>query len=170
MNIRPALLSDAPVIRAIYEPFVRHTSVSFEIDPPSLAEMERRILKCSETHGYFVAEQAGSVFGFAYASQYRIRSSYQSSAAVSVYLVPEAHGRKLGRALYDALIAHLIKRGFHTVIGVITIPNHLSERMHEAYGFTHIGTLKDVGRKFGNWHDTAIYQLIISDTTSDVHR
>jgi len=90
--------------------------------------MERRILKCSETHGYFVAEQAESVFGFAYASQYRIRSSYQSSAAVSVYLVPEAHG------------------------------------------FTHIGTLKDVGRKFGNWHDTAIYQLIISDTTSDVHR
>ena len=80
MNIRPALVSDAPVIRAIYEPFVRHTSVSFEIDPPSVAEMERRILKCSETHGYFVAEQAGSVFGFAYASQYRIRSSYQSSA------------------------------------------------------------------------------------------
>ena len=82
----------------------------------------------------------------------------------------EAHGRKLGWALYDALITHLIKRGFHTVIGVITIPNHLSARMHEAYGFTHIGSLKDVGRKFGNWHDTAIYQLIILDTTSDVHR
>ena len=132
--------------------------------------MERRILKCSETHGYFVAEQEGFVFGFAYASQYRIRTSYQNTAEVSVYLVPEAYGRKLGSALYDALIAHLIKRGFHTVIGVITIPNHLSARMHEAYGFTHIGSLKDVGRKFGNWHDTAIYQLIILDTTSDVHR
>ena len=170
MNIRPALVSDASAISAIYEPFVCHTPVSFEIDAPSVAEMERRIVKCSETHGYFVAEQADQVLGFAYASEYRIRHSYQNSAEISVYLVPEAHGRKLGWALYDALIAHLIKRGFHTVIGVITIPNHRSERMHEAYGFTHVGTLKDVGRKFGNWHDTAFYQLIISDTTSDVHR
>ena len=85
-------------------------------------------------------------------------------------MVREAHGWKLGWALYDALIAHLIKRGFHTVIGVITIPNHLSAWMHEAYGFTHMGSLKDVGRKLGNWYDTAIYQLIILDTTSDVHR
>ena len=56
------------------------------------------------------------------------------------------------------------------MIGVITILNHLSARMHEAYGFTHMGSLKDVGRKLGNWYDTAIYQLIILDATSDVHR
>ena len=56
------------------------------------------------------------------------------------------------------------------MIGVITIPNHLSAWVHEVYGFTHMGSLKDVGRKFGNWHNTAIYQLIILDTTSDVHR
>ena len=78
MNIRPALVSDASAIEAIYEPFVHHTSVSFEIDAPSVAEMEHRILKCSETRRYFVAEQAELILGFAYVSQYRIRTSYQT--------------------------------------------------------------------------------------------
>jgi L-amino acid N-acyltransferase YncA len=67
------------------------------------------------------------------------------------------------RALYKVLLAHLAARGFHTVIGIVTTPNPASVRLHNACGFEPVGTLREVGRKFDNWHGTAIYQRMIGN-------
>ena len=167
VTIRTARAEDAADIQAIYAPFVQETSVSFETVPPSVETMASRISSNLARHGYFVAQSDAGILGFAYASPYRPRPAYDRSAEVSVYLAPQAQGRGLAQALYRALFAHLAARGFHTAVAIVTLPNPQSAQLHERCGFAHVGSLQDVGRKFGQWHGTAIYQRMIGQ--ADLH-
>ena len=167
VTIRTARFEDAADIQAIYAPFVQETSVSFETVPPSVETMAERISSNLARHGYFVAESDAGILGFAYASPYRPRPAYDRTAEVSVYLAPQAQGRGLAQALYRALFAHLAARGFHTAVAIVTLPNPQSAQLHERCGFAHVGSLQDVGRKFGQWHGTAIYQRMIGQ--ADLH-
>lgn len=160
MQIRPATQDDAAAILAIYTPYVETTAISFEETAPDCDEMARRIAANSASHGYFVATQGGAVLGYAYGSTYRPRDAYRFTAEVSVYVGQNVQQRGVGRALYDVLIPHLEKRGFHTLIGIVTQPNPASVKLHEAFGFTHIGTTPQVGRKFEAWYDIGIWQRI----------
>ena len=167
VTIRTARAEDAADIQAIYAPFVQETSVSFETVPPSVETMAARISSNLARHGYFVAQSDAGILGFAYASPYRPRPAYDRTAEVSVYLAPQAQGRGLAQALYRALFAHLAARGFHTAVAIVTLPNPQSAQLHERCGFAHVGSLQDVGRKFGQWHGTAIYQRMIGQ--ADLH-
>ena len=167
VTIRTARAEDAADIQAIYAPFVQETSVSFETVPPSVETMAARISSNLARHGYFVAQSDAGILGFAYASPYRPRPAYDRTAEVSVYLAPQAQGRGLAQALYRALFAHLAARGFHTAVAIVTLPNPKSAQLHERCGFAHVGSLQDVGRKFGQWHGTAIYQRMIGQ--ADLH-
>jgi len=167
VTIRTARAEDAGDIQAIYAPFVQETSVSFETVPPSVETMAARISSSLARHGYFVAQSEAGILGFAYASPYRPRPAYDRTAEVSVYLAPQAQGRGIAQALYRALFAHLAARGFHTAVAIVTLPNPQSAQLHERCGFAHVGSLQDVGRKFGQWHGTAIYQRMIGE--ADLH-
>ena len=167
VTIRTARFEDAADIQAIYAPFVQETSVSFETVPPSVETMAERISSNLARHGYFVAQSEAGILGFAYASPYRPRPAYDRTAEVSVYLAPQAKGRGFAQALYRALFAHLAARGFHTAVAIVTLPNPQSAQLHERCGFAHVGSLRDVGRKFGQWHGTAIYQRMIGQ--ADLH-
>lgn len=158
--IRTATAADAAAIQAIYAHYVETTSISFEDTPPTVAEMADRI---AAQHVYLVAEEAGAVLGYAYAGRYRPRHAYRNTAEVSVYAAPTAAGRGIGTELYAALLKTLQETGFRTAIAVVTTPNPASERFHERMGFSHIGTLQDVGHKFGQWCGTALYQRALSD-------
>ena len=68
LTIRPASLSDAQAIQAIYTPYVEKTAITFEYEVPSVQEFEKRISKTIETYPYLVAEENGQVLGYAYAS------------------------------------------------------------------------------------------------------
>ena len=167
VTIRTARAEDAGDIQAIYAPFVQETSVSFETVPPNIETMALRISSNLTRHGYFVAQSDAGILGFAYASPYRPRPAYDRTAEVSVYLAPQAQGRGIAQALYRALFAHLAARGFHTAVAIVTLPNPQSAQLHERCGFAHVGSLQDVGRKFGQWHGTAIYQRMIGE--ADLH-
>src|SRR5579863_4036774 len=91
---------DARACAAIYAPFVRDTPVSFEEQPPSEAEIARRITAVSEGYPWLVAEVAGEVAGYAYACAHRDRAAYRWAAEVTVYVEEGRRGQGVGRALY----------------------------------------------------------------------
>ena len=153
-TVRPATADDAEAILAIYTPIVLETPISFETEPPSIAEMGQRITANSASHAYIVAERDGALLGYAYASAFRPRAAYARSCEVTAYVAADARGQGVGRRLYETLLPTLHGRGFHTAIAVITLPNDGSVALHEAFGFTKVGVLPEVGRKFDRWHDT----------------
>lgn len=157
MKIRPATVEDAAAICEVYAPYVESTAISFEEVVPSVDDMAGRIAHNAAVYGYFVAEVDGVVVGYAYGSQYAVRHAYRFTAEVSVYVSTEGRGKGVGRALYDALIPHMEAQGFHTLISIIALPNDVSAKLHERYGFIRTGTLPEVGYKFDCWHDIGIW-------------
>jgi phosphinothricin acetyltransferase len=81
---------------------------------------------------------------------------------VAVYVAATAHRRGVGRALYGRLLEILARQGFHMAYAGISLPNANSVGLHEAMGFRHIGTYREVGFKFGEWRDVGWWGLPIS--------
>jgi L-amino acid N-acyltransferase YncA len=150
---------DAPGCAAIYAPFVRDTVISFEEHPPSEQELERRIERISRTHPWLVAEHEGRLIGYAYGSPHHERPAYRWAADVAVYVAASHHRRGVGRALYGALMALLIRQGLYVACAGITLPNAASVALHDACGFTAVGVYRRIGFKHGAWHDVGWWQL-----------
>lgn len=161
MPVRDATEQDAEACAAIYAPYVTDTAITFEYDPPSAAEMARRIAASQRAHAWLVLEEEGRVVGYAYAGPFKERVAYRWSAEVSVYLEPGRRRSGSGRLLYEALFARLAERGFRTLVAVMTLPNDASEGLHRALGFEPAGTLRRVGWKHGEWRDVAWAQRSI---------
>jgi L-amino acid N-acyltransferase YncA len=161
MQVRDATEDDAGACAAIYAPYVTDTAITFEYDPPSAAEMARRIAASQRAHAWLVLEEEGRVVGYAYAGPFKERVAYRWSAEVSVYLEAGRRRSGSGRLLYEALFARLTERGFRTLIAVMTLPNDASEGLHRAFGFEPVGTLRRVGWKHGEWRDVAWAQRSI---------
>jgi L-amino acid N-acyltransferase YncA len=161
MQVRDATEDDARACAAIYAPYVTDTAITFEYDPPSAAEMARRIAASQRAHAWLVLEEEGRVVGYAYAGPFKERVAYRWSAEVSVYLEAGRRRSGSGRLLYEALFARLTERGFRTLVAVMTLPNDASEGLHRALGFEPVGTLRRVGWKHGEWRDVAWAQRSI---------
>lgn len=158
-RIRLVDVTDAAAIRAIYAPFITDNSTSFEAVVPDLAEMERRVQAGGDLYPWLVFERDGTVVGYAYASQHRARKAYQWSTEVSVYIHPSAHRSGVGRALYTALFDLLRKQQYVNAFAGVTLPNTSSVGLHESMGFVPVGVFKQIGFKFGQWHDVGWWHL-----------
>jgi L-amino acid N-acyltransferase YncA len=161
VHVRDATEDDAGACAAIYAPYVTDTAITFEYDPPSAAEMARRIATARRTHAWLVLEEEGRVVGYAYAGPYKERAAYRWSCEVSVYLEPGRRRGGRGRLLYEALFARLAERGFRTLVAGMTLPNDASEGLHRALDFEPIGTSRRIGWKHGQWLDVAWAQRSI---------
>jgi phosphinothricin acetyltransferase len=158
-RIRSIEVSDAAAVRDIYAPFVSDGATSFEVVPPDVSEMERRIMDLRARYPWLVFESDGKVLGFAYGSPHRARPAYQWCVDVSVYINSDWQHRGIGRALYTALLALLRRQGYFNAYAGIALPNRASVGLHESFGFTPIGIFERTGYKFGQWHDVIWLQL-----------
>ncbi|MFI7099835.1 GNAT family N-acetyltransferase [Streptomyces sp. NPDC050161] len=105
-----------------------------------------------------VGAARGALLGYATSSPFRPKAAYATSVEVTVYCAPHAAGRGIGTLLYRALFAALADEDVHRAYAGIAQPNAASTRLHTRFGFRHIGTYTEVGRKFGRYWDVAWYQ------------
>ena len=165
--VRDATVDDAAACARIYEPYVRDTVASFELEPPTAAEVAGRIAAALARHAWLVLEDDGRVVGYAYGSTFNARAAYDWTTSVSVYIEPGRRRTGAGRALYSALLDRLAARGYRTALAGIALPNDASVGLHTAMGFELVGTYRRVGWKLGRWNDVARYQRPLGDPTDD---
>ena len=158
--IRPSTDADLAAITAIYAHNVLHGTGTFELDPPSQAEMlGRRADVLGKGLPWLVAERGGQVLGYAYANHFRPRPAYRYCLEDSIYLHPEARGQGLGSLLLAELIARCEAAGARQMLAVIGDSQNLgSVGVHRRLGFEHTGLLKSSGWKFGRWLDVVLMQ------------
>jgi len=161
--IRLATPTDAVSMLAIYAPYIRNTSITFETGVPPVAVFANRVRSYLENWPWLVYEKNGQVVGYAYASSYRERMAYQWSVECSVYVHDDHLRSGIARALYTSLFAILKKQGFTTVYAVINLPNDRSVAFHEKMGFIYFATYVKVGYKLGKWKDVGWWQLQLND-------
>jgi L-amino acid N-acyltransferase YncA len=159
-QVRPSTLDDVAEIARIYGHYVRMSTATFELEPPSAEEMgDRRSKILAMGLPYLVAVENKAILGYAYAGQYRPRPGYRYAIEDSLYIDPEHVGRGLGGALLGALISGCEAGPWRQMVAVIgDTANLASIRLHERHGFRTIGTLKSVGWKFDRWVDSVLMQ------------
>ena len=154
-GIRVAGAADAPAIQAIYAPIVRDTHISFEIEPPSVDEIRRRIETAPVS---WLVRDEDPIVGFASAGPFRARPAYRWTAEASVYVAEGARRRGAGRELGAAILDTLRDAGYHSVMGVVALPNPASESLLQALGYERVGVIKEAGFKLDRWWDVALWQ------------
>jgi phosphinothricin acetyltransferase len=165
-TIRLAVPDDAEQIQAIYAPYC-FTPISFELAPPSVEEMQGRLVKVLGPYPWLVCEEGDQVLGYAYATKHRERAAYSWSVDTSVYVLQERQRHGIGRALYTSLLALLPLQGYVNAYAGVTLPNPASVGLHEAMGFQLVGVYKQVGFKCGAWHDVAWFQRPLQARSSE---
>ena len=149
--IRIATEADVPQILAIYAPYIRSTTHTFEYDVPSEAEFLQRFRTMTVQFPWLVYEEDGRILGYAYGSAPFERAAYRWCAEDSVYLLPEARGRGIGKKLCTALEQVLFYQGYRRIYALITAENTDSIAFHEKMGYKLRAELPDAGLKFGRW-------------------
>lgn len=165
LTIGPCAESHMEAIQAIYAHYVATNLATFELEPPSVAQMlSRRAEILQGGYPYLVAHRNAEVVGYAYGSAYRSRPAYRHTVEDSIYVAPGMRQSGIGSALLRELIRQCEQRGFRQMVGVVgNSANTGSLRVHEALGFARVGTLGCVGYKFGQWVDTVLMQRALGD-------
>jgi len=160
--IRVATPGDAADITAIYAPIVKTTTISFELEPPSVDDMRGKIVATLRQWPWLVSvDPNGRVNGYVYAGKHRDPGAYQWSVNTSVYIREDSRGQGVGRSLYLDLFERLRALGYFRAFAGIALPNGASVALHESVGFGAIGVYRAVGYKFGAWRDVGWWQLAL---------
>jgi phosphinothricin acetyltransferase len=160
LTTRAATRADVEAITAIYAGEVLEGTATFEVIPPDEAEMAFRLEKITAAGlPYLVAERAGVVVGYAYASPYHVRPAYRPTVEDSIYIAAGSRGTGVGGALLGALLADCTALDLRQMIALIGDSNNAASfRLHKAAGFEQVGVLKSVGYKHNRWLDVVVMQ------------
>lgn len=163
MIIRTAQESDLPELAEIYNYEVLNGTATFDVNPKDLDERREWLNSHNkDNHPLIVAEVDGHVAGYASLSPYRDKEAYAATVELSVYIGPDYRRRGIARELIGVILREAGEReDIHTVISVITGGNDASIRLHEEFGFTYCGTIREAGTKFGRYLDIVNYQLMV---------
>ncbi|MEO8146125.1 MAG: N-acetyltransferase family protein [Bacteroidia bacterium] len=160
LNIRPATINDLPEITEIYNEAVLNTTATFDTEPKTLDDRKQWFAGHTDRHPIAVATIEDKIVGWASLSRWSDRCAYDTTVEVSVYVEKDYRGRGIGKQLMEVITLEGKKTGAHNIISRITSGNEKSIHIHELLGYEHVGVLKEVGKKFGDYLNVHIMQKV----------
>jgi L-amino acid N-acyltransferase len=171
MRIRDAVLADIGEMTTIYNQIVL-TSTAIYNDRP--ATDEERIAwwkgRCKQGFPVLVAEENGSVAGFASFGEFRAWPGYRFTVEGTVHIHSSARGRGVGTALLEELVRLAREMGKHTLIAGVDADNEASLRFLQRFGFERVAHFREVGYKFDRFLDLIFLQYWLTPSVKDQDR
>ena len=113
-RIRAAAKEDLPRLTEIYNHYVTHTPVTFDIKPYTVEERSAWFGQFGSSGRYrlLVTENDAGIAGYAGTTRFRPKPAYETTVETTIYCAPEAIGKGIGSALYAALFGAIAGRIF----------------------------------------------------------
>ena len=155
VRIRPAVRSDLPRLTEIYNYYVVHTPVTFDVEPYTVERREAWFAQfgAAGRHRLLVAERDAGVIGYAGSTRFRPKAAYETTVETTIYCTPDAAGIGIGSRLYAALFETLRGEDIHRFVAGYALPNPATAAIHVRFGFKVVGVFSENGRKFGKYWD-----------------
>ena len=155
LRIRPAVRADLPRLTEIYNYYVVHTPVTFDVEPYTVERREGWYVQFGTIGRYrlLVAERDGGLMGYAGSTRFRPKAAYETTVETTIYCAPEAAGKGIGSRLYAALFETLRGEDIHRFVAGYALPNPATAAIHARFGFQVVGVFSENGRKFGKYWD-----------------
>ncbi len=166
MNAEPAIREaepgDCPRICELWNAFIRSSVVTFTNEERTPAGLVRFVeQKRRNGHPFLVATVADSIVGFATYGQFRSGPGYAHTMESTIMIEAGAQSTGTGRRLMGQLENHARTRGVHSIFAGVSAENAEAVSFHEKCGFVRVSCLKEVGFKFGRWHDLILLQKFL---------
>jgi L-amino acid N-acyltransferase YncA len=161
LTIRPATESDASAIAAIYNFYVRTSTATFDTQERSVTEQIAWLEQHRDPYPVLVAENDDALVAWGALSPWGTRCAYRHTVEISAYVAADVAGQGIGPAISEVLIGRAGELGHHAIISQIVHENQPSLSMARKLGFSHVGTLREVGRKFDRWLDVVLMELVL---------
>jgi phosphinothricin acetyltransferase len=158
--IRHARQRDLQGVVEILNHYIKTDPCTFDMEPWGVEDKQAWFdsLSTSGRHQLLVAEDSGTICGYAHSGPFRPKVGYQTTVETTVYVHADAPGRGLGGLLMKSLLASIEGTGVHRAIAIIVQPNEASNRLHQRLGFHPVGTFSEVGYKFEQYWDSTWYE------------
>jgi phosphinothricin acetyltransferase len=165
---RSARTDDLPRLTAIYNHYVVHSPATFDLEPKTVEQRAEWFAQFGESGRYrlVVAEEDGSVIGYAGTTRFRVKPAYDRTVETTIYCAPECVGRGIGAKLYAALFDGLVHEDVHRVVAGFVPPNPASEKLHRRFGFKAVGVFTEQGYKFERYWDVCWMERPLSQPAS----
>lgn len=161
ITIRRAELADVPAITDIYNEAVLTTTASFDTEPKSVEDRANWFHSHDARHPVLVAVAEGKVVGWAALTPWSDRKAYEDTAETSFFVHSAYRGQGIGRQLKEAIVDEARRLRFHTLLARVAETSAESIHLNESVGFVHVGTLKEVGKKFDKLLSVHILQKML---------
>ncbi len=165
VTFRPATTDDAAALVDIYNFYVTSSTVTFDLEPWTVADMTHKIdAVAAKGMPFIVVELEGDLVGYAYLSTFREKAAYDTTMENTLYLRDDTRGLGIGGLVLDELCRRGETAGVREVIAVIaSTPDAVpSIRLHEKAGFVRVGEMDNVGRKFDEWIGVVLMQKTLA--------
>jgi ribosomal protein S18 acetylase RimI-like enzyme len=159
MEVRRLTISDAAAHRALRLRSFRDHQEAFttsyeELEQQSLADAEKRIVAANmKLWGAF---EGGKLCGYVGLEREARAKNRHKATLVGMYVVPEAAGSGVGRALVAALLADARADGLESIVLTVTEGNEKAVKLYERCGFRSFGiephAIKVSGRVYAKNH------------------
>lgn len=148
----------------IFNDAILHSTALYEYQPRTPQRIDEWFAaKVQGGHPVLgIEDDDGALAGFGSYGTFRAFPAYKYTVEHSVYVHQAHRGRGIGRALMSQLIAAARAQQYHVLVGAIDMDNQASIALHAGLGFTHAGTVRQAGFKFGRWLDVGFYQLTLT--------
>lgn len=161
--VRETCDADLPAITAIYNDAVVNT-VAVWNDGTVDVENRRAWLRAHQVPGTLAltaVDADGTVLGYATYGDFRSYDGFRDTVENSVYVSADARTGGVGTALMTELVDRARAAGKHVMVAAIEAGNTASLALHGKVGFALVGTLPEVGTKFGRRLGMTLMQVIL---------
>lgn len=155
IEVRPSKPTDVAAMRDIYNHYIAHSHVTFDLEPKTLAERRSWLSQFSTPRHLCLSAigEDGALLGYACSGEFKAKAAYASSVEVSVYVAPDTIQQGIGQRLYARLLPLLDAAQVHRCYAGIALPNPGSIALHKRHGFQQVAQLSEVGYKFERYWD-----------------
>ena len=160
LQIDIATKQDLNRIIEIYNWAIENTSATFDTDSKTVQSQLGWFESHDEKHPVIVARENGRVLAWGSISPWSDRCAYSGTGEISFYVDPGFHSKGIGFNILKRLIEIGKEKNFRTLVSRIAGKSEASVHLHKKLGFSNIGTMKNVGKKFGEIIDVHLMQIL----------
>ena len=160
LQIDIATKQDLNRIVEIYNWAIVNTSATFDTDSKTVQSQLGWFESHDEKHPVIVARENGRVLAWGSISPWSDRCAYSGTGEISFYVDPDFHRKGIGFNILKRLIEIGKEKNFRTLVSRIAGKSEASVHLHKKLGFSNIGTMKNVGKKFDEIIDVHLMQIL----------
>ena len=160
IEIDIATKQDLNRIVEIYNWAIENTSATFDTDRKTTQSQLGWFESHDEKHPVIVARKNGRVLAWGSISPWSDRCAYSGTGEISFYVDPDFHRKGIGFNILKRLIEIGKEKNFRTLVSRIAGKSEASVHLHKKLGFSNIGTMKNVGKKFDEIIDVHLMQIL----------